>query len=228
MHLRPTVLALLVFLTPFAAEAAEPQVLSEAFGKKMVEAITAYRNKDYEKAKAKVDEAEKVQPGTTAAANMSGAIAMERQDFAAAKADFERALAIDPQFFPAQFNLTEIPFQQKKYAEARTLLQAIEITESTDTELIEYKVFLTYLLEGNTEEAEKRLEAIKFPSNTPAYYFAHAAWDFANERRNEAQSWIQSSGRIFQPHQNMIYAETLEDLGWLQRKPAPAAGAEGS
>ncbi len=197
MHLRPTVLALLVFLTPFAAEAAEPQVLSEAFGKKMVEAITAYRNKDYEKAKAKVDEAEKVQPGTTAAANMSGAIAMERQDFAAAKADFERALAIDPQFFPAQFNLTEIPFQQKKYAEARTLLQAIEITESTDTELIEYKVFLTYLLEGNTEEAEKRLEAIKFPSNTPAYYFAHAAWDFANERRNEAQSWIQSSGRIF-------------------------------
>lgn len=200
--------------------------MSPVYRQQMIEAINAYRSKDLKTAKAKIDEAEKIQPGTTAAANLSGAINMELEQYDAAKADFERALAVDPAFFPALFNLTEIPFQQKKYAESRSMLQGLKTDDSSNKELIQYKVYLTYLLEGNDAEAQKRLEAIKFPSDTPAYYFAHAAWEFAHDNRNEAQSWIQSSGRIFQPRQNAIFAETLEELGWLTRQ-APAPAAEG-
>ncbi len=224
MQLRRTASLFALLLTSLTVRSAPPEVFSEPFRVKMVEGITAYQSKDYDTAQAKVEEADKIQPGTTAVANMTGAIAMEREQYDAAKAAFERALAVDPKFFPARFNLTEIPFQQKKYAESRTLLEALDVTEPSEKELIEYKVFLTYLLEGNTAEAQKRLEAIKFPSDTPAYYFAHAAWEFANDQRNEAQSWIQSAGRIFPPHKSVIYAETLEDLGWLQRKASePAA-----
>ncbi len=228
MHLRQLVSSLVFLFTLFPLRGVEPEQLSPVFRQKMIEAINAYRAKDLKTAKARIDEAEKIQPGTTAAANMSGAIAMELEQYEAAKTDFERALAIDPTFFPAQFNLTEIPFQQKKYAEARTMLEALAPLDSDGKELVEYKVFLTYLLEGQNDVAAKRLEAIKFPSDTPAYYFAHAAWEFAHDNRNEAQSWVQSSSRIFKPHQNAIFAETLEELGWLTRKASVTSEVKGA
>lgn len=202
-------------------QAAEPEKLSLAFRERMIDAIMAYRKKDFASAAAKVEEAERVQPNTTAAANMRGAIAMETDQYEEARTSFERALTIDPDFFPARFNLCEIPFQQKEYSQAREMLLKLPTKDSAQSELVQYKIFMTYLLEKKEKEAEEVLEAIKFPSDTPAYYFAHAAWDFAHERRTEAEGWVKSASRIFKPHENLIYAETLEELGWLKRNQAP-------
>lgn len=219
-------LCLIVPLTISPAAAKDPEVLTPAFRQRMIDAITAYRQKDFDTAKVKVEEAERVQPNTTAAANMQGAIAMELNDYDEARAAFERALEIDPDFFPAKFNLCEIPFQKKQYGEARELYKKLPTTDSSQSELVQYKIFMTYLLQKMEKEAQETLDAIKFPSDTPAYYFAHAAWNFAHENRKEAESWVQSATRIFPPHVNLIFAETLEELGWLKRGQAAAETPE--
>lgn len=208
-------------LTSHPLQAAEPEQLTPAFRERMIDAIMAYRQKDFATASAKLAEAERLQPNTTAAANMRGAVAMETDQYDEARASFERAVKIDPDFFPARFNLCEIPFQQKKYSEAREMYLKLPTKDSSQSELVQYKIFMSYLLEKKEKEAEEVLDAIKFPSDTPAYYFAHAAWDFAHERPKEAEGWIKSASRIFKPHENLIYAETLEELGWLKRNLVP-------
>jgi len=180
-------------------QAVEPEKLSLAFRERMIEAIMAYRKKDFATAAAKIEEAERVQPNTTAAANMRGAIAMESDQYEVARTSFERALTIDPDFFPARFNLCEIPFQQKEYSQAREMYLKLPTKDSAQSELVQYKIFMTYLLEKKEKEAEEVLETIKFPSDTP----------------------VKSASRIFKPHENLIYAETLEELGWLKRNQVP-------
>lgn len=197
-----------------------PEAMSPDFREKMIEAIKAFKQKDYDAALIRVKEAEMIQSDTTATANLRGAISLQTGNFDDARKFFNEALTLDPTFYPAKFNLGEIPFQQKDYAASREVYRKL-LEENPKDELAQYKVFLTYLLEKNDERAAEELEKIEFPSDTPAYYFAHAAWEFAHGNVAEAESWIQSSARIFPPHVNLIYAESLEELGWLNRGGTP-------
>lgn len=210
-------LCVLLILPASRLSAADSPPMTPEFREKVIEAIKAFHERDLEKATAKIAEAEKIQPGTTATANLRGAIALQSGNYAQAAKYFQRALEIDSSFYPAKFNLGEIEFRQKKYSEARVIFEKL-LAENKDDELAQYKVFLTYLLQSDEKKAQEVLDAMKFPSNTPAYYYAHAAWEYSHRNTKEAASWVQSSARIFPPHVNLIYAETLEDLGWLKRK----------
>lgn len=228
MRLLCAIALLLLALPLHAAEkTSEAPPLKPAYRERVIEAINAFHAEDFETALKKVDEAETIQPGTTAIANLRGAIALESGRFAEAEKHFKAALAIDPDFFPAKFNLGEIPFKQKNYGESRQIYNKL-LEEHPEDELVQYKVFLSYLLENKPEMAQKVLDNMKFPSDTPAYYYAHAAWDYKRRNAKEAEAWVQSSARIFPAHKNLIYAETLEELGWLRRsaRAKPAAAPE--
>jgi predicted Zn-dependent protease len=209
---------LLAFVVPLHGAEEDPfKGLSVDYGRIIRQAVERFHARDFDAALARIAEADKLAPDTPIALNMRGAIAIERRQFAEGAKYCEEALKKDPKFFPARFNLAEIPFLQKQYAEARRIFGAL-LAEEPKNELLQYRVFLTHLLEKNEGAARQELEKLKFPSDTGAYYYAHAAWEFAHDNEKEALRWIQAGDWIFTPEKNIYFADVLRDLGWLKRQ----------
>ena len=214
-------------IAPYAL--AETNELSKLYPPAYVQvlrgAIQSFTDRDFEAATRQLDEADKMFPASVYSLNMRGAIAIERKQFDEGKKYCQEALKQDSKFFPARFNLAEIPFVQKRYAEARKGFETL-LEKDPKNELLQYRVFLTYLLEGNEQAAQQALQAIRFPSNTTAYYYAHAAWEFAHGNEEKALGWIRSGNWVFPPFRNTHFADVLHDLGWLKRPESKTAAAE--
>jgi len=82
------------------------------------------RRQEFAKALAAVDQLEKKQPDKPLAANLRGRIQLLQKDQAGARKSFERALAIDPNFFPAVASLGALDVADKKPAEAKKRFEA--------------------------------------------------------------------------------------------------------
>src|SRR3977135_997011 len=101
--------------------------------------------------------------GAATSQNLRGVILMRQAQYDQAEVALQKALATDPKFWNARFNLAEIPFLRKDWAEAPflgndggearkrfdALLQgnAAEL-QGDAAQLIQYKILLTYLLQG--------------------------------------------------------------------------------
>ncbi len=164
---------------------------------------------------------EKIAPASAVVINMRAAVAIEERRLEEGNELCRKALELDPRYFPARFNLAEILFLQKKFAESRDGFEQL-LAEDPANELVQYRVFLTYLLEGNDAAAEDALKRIKYPGNSGAYYYAKAAWAIKHGQQEEGDGWIKSGDWVFSRQKNYHLAEALYDLGWLKR---PADGA---
>jgi putative PEP-CTERM system TPR-repeat lipoprotein len=88
--------------------------------------IGAYvRQRQFDKALAEVDRLEKKQPNTALAANVRGGVLLVKGDAAAARKQFERALQIDPGYYPAAAQLTRLDLQENKPDAARQRLETV-------------------------------------------------------------------------------------------------------
>ena len=97
-----------------------------------------------------------------------------------AEAALLEAVRIDPKFWNARFNLAEIPFLKRDWAEARTRFQQLLSSnvaglEGEATQLIQYKILLTYLLEGKENMVDSMLAKFELSPDTPAVHYANAA-----------------------------------------------------
>jgi hypothetical protein len=127
---------------------------------------------------------------------------------------------MDPKFFPAKFNLCEIPFLQKRYADARKGWEALYSRTAADDptiELLVYRIFLTRLLESDLAGAKEWLEKLPFPSQTPAYQYAHAAWERQNGNVTKWQEWIDSAEFIWPNSKRASFSDVLYQLKWLTK-----------
>jgi tetratricopeptide (TPR) repeat protein len=217
------------FLLPVAAPRSRgaegvAKGLPDAYEKVMTEAAHAFLARDFKTALAQLDEADEIVPNTPMALNTRGAIAIEEKHFDEGRKYCEAALVQAPKYFPARFNLGEIPFLQKQYAEARKVFSEL-LAEDPKNELLAYRVFLTYLLEKNDAAAKAELDKMKLPGTTGAGYYAHGAWEFAHGNSKKAMIWLHAGDFIYSPDQNLYLAEVLCDLGWIGR-PKPALPAE--
>jgi tetratricopeptide (TPR) repeat protein len=197
-----------------------PQTAAEEAQKKLREAIASYQADDYEAALRRTEEAEKLEATNPDIANVRGAIYVKQQQWDLATAQFNKALTLNPKHFPAQFNLGEVSFLQKKYGASRLVFRPLYDADPNN-ELLVYKIFLTYLLEGNEPESTTWLKKMDFTGKTPAYYFAQAAWHFHRQEEAAAQGYVSSAVSIYGPAANNLFAEPLIHVGWLKR---PAAG----
>lgn len=77
------------------------------------------RQKDYRAALKAVDAIEAKQPSKPVASQLRGEIHVARQDFAAARQSFTKALSIDPLYYPAAASLASLDMRDKKPEEAR-------------------------------------------------------------------------------------------------------------
>src|SRR5205807_284732 len=102
--------------------------------------------------------------------------------------------------FEALFNNTPSPGGDKNQA----------------AQVIKFKIYLTLLLEGKDSRAQKMMEQFQFTGDTPALYYAQAAWEFKHNNAAKANDWIVSAKKIYSPALNMVFADSFYDVGWLQ------------
>ena len=190
------------------------------------QAMESFLVRDFKGALANVDKADQVLPPTVWTLNVRGAVAIEQRNFAEGVKYCEAALKLDGAFFPAKFNLSEVLFLQGKYAEARALwlrlLQSYPLHRApgradTTAELLLYRIFLTFLLEKDTKNAREWLEKIPYPSSTPAYPYAHAAWEHELGRMEKWEEWLKQTENIWPASERASFSDLLMQLGWIKR-----------
>ncbi len=180
------------------------------------DSMRSFSQRDFATALSIVQKAEQQYLATPMSINVRGAVAIEEKRFDEGRQLCIEALKQDPKFYPARFNLAEIPFVQGKYAEARNLFQKLQEEHPKD-ELLQFRVLLTHLLEKNDPAAREALDQVPFLSNSPIYYYSNAAWEFAHGNEKEALSWIDRGNWVFPPAKTRNYADVFYDLGWLKR-----------
>jgi tetratricopeptide (TPR) repeat protein len=187
----------------------------------LMEAMRRFQLRDFKGATDYIERADEVLPPTAWSLNVRGAIAIEQHDFERGFRLCSDALKLDPGFFPAKFNICEIPFLQGKYAEARGLWMKIYNTVKAGdsiSELLTYRIYLTYLLENDFDRAKDWLEKLPFPSQTPAYQYAHAAWSRQKGDLAKWDDWIRSAAYIWPETKRGEFADVLIQLGWIKRE----------
>jgi tetratricopeptide (TPR) repeat protein len=211
--------------------AAERSAKTKAFARsRFEEAQKAFQQRDLETARKFVDEADAADPNQPAMLNLRGEILMEQKEFDQAEAVFKSASKADPKFREAQYNLAQIPFKKKDYAQARSRFETLfGQTPGGDknqaAQLIKFKIYMTLLLEGKESRAQKMMEQFQFTGDTPALYYAQAAWEFKHNNPNKATDWITSAKKIYSPALNVIFIDSFYDLGWLASSAITAAPA---
>jgi tetratricopeptide (TPR) repeat protein len=209
---------------------------TKAFAKSRVEqARQAFQQRDLTAALKFVDDAISADPNNAAIINLRGEILMEQKQFDQAEAEFKKSLKADSKFRQAQFNLALVPLKKKDYTTARDRFEALlgkvpGGDKSEAAQIIKFNIFVTFLLEGKESRAQKMMEQFQFTGDTPALYYAQAAWEFKHNNPNKATDWITSAKKIYSPALNLVFADSFYDLGWLQspavaNSPAPAAEA---
>src|SRR6184192_1541138 len=197
---------------------------------KFEQAQQALRRRDFGTAGKLVDEADQADPNQPTTLNLRGEILMEQKQFDEAEAVFKRAAKLDPKFREAQYNLAQIPFKKKDYAKARERFEALfERTPGGDknqaSQLIKFKIYMTLLLDGKESRAQAIMEQFQFTGDTPALYYAQAAWEFKHSNPEKAADWTASAKRIYSPALNNVFADAFYDVGWMQ-SPEIATASE--
>lgn len=184
---------------------------------------TAYRAFDagnFPEALKQLDAIDARQPRLAASKNLRGVMLMRQGNYDQAEAALAEAARIDPKFWNARFNLAEIPFLKRDWAEARKRLGELLSTSQFDltqeaSQLIQYKIVLTYLMEGKSNTVDSILA--KLSSDTPAIDYVKAVVALQQKNEAEAKDWISAAEKKYSPQLNKLFAESLYEIGWLKK-----------
>ncbi|PYK13410.1 MAG: hypothetical protein DME65_02005, partial [Verrucomicrobia bacterium] len=188
----------------------------------------ALRQRDLATALKLADEADQADPNQASTINLRGEILMQQEQFDQAETAFKKAAKLDPKLREAQYNLAQIPFKKKEYAKARDRFETLyKRTPGGDknqaAELIKFKIYMTLLLEGKESRAHAMMDEFQFTGDTPALYYAQAAWEFQHNNAEKAADWTASANKIYSPALNSVFADAFYDVGWIQRPAAATA-----
>ncbi len=215
-------------LTSAADRAAQAQATA---AEKYEQAEQAFQQRDLTAARRLVDEADAANPNQAVTINLKGEILLAQKDFDGAENAFKQAIKLDPKLSEAHYNLAQIPFKKKEYAKARDRFEALFAAttpapandKNQTSQILKFKIYLTLLLEGKDSRAQKMMEQFQFTGDTPALYYAQAAWEFKHNNAPKANDWIVSARKIYSPALNYVFADSFYDLGWLQSQSTTTA-----
>jgi len=216
--------------TPVTLEVTSPADRIATAQAALGKAKRAFRAGDFERAAELLDEVEAAMPNQAITYNLRGEILLAQGKEAEAESAFRNALVADPQSVEARQNLARIPFRKQDYETARKQLEELLGAISGDKpggqreQLIRYQIYLTLLREGREGAAQKALEEFKMMDQTPALYYAQAAWAFQHGNPKQAGNWVANAANLFSADQNRAFAASLADLGWLPAGPAGSPG----
>ena len=208
--------AIACLLIASSIRAETPKDMPPDYIKTVQSAMRTFSTRDFKTTLALVDKAESMYQATAMTVNVKAAIAIEEKRFDEGKEFCLKALQLDPKFFPALFNLAEIPFMQGKYAEARLAYEKL-LDDEASVDLIKFRLYLTYLLEKNDEVAKQLLDKIPLLNDTPIYFYSYAAWEFAHGDEKKAQTYLNSAETVFPKSKRGNFLDVFYDIGWLKR-----------
>ena len=207
-------------LTAFAADNVAPTKaeLEEMYN-------SAYRAFDagkFPEALKQLDAIDARQPDLAASKNLRGVILMRQGNYDQAEAALTEAARIDPKFWNARFNMAEIPFLKKDWPEARKRFEQLLSTGGSDlakeaSQLIQYKILLTYLMEGKSNMVDSILAKLELSPDTPAVDYVKAAVALQQKNETEAKDWITAAEKNYSPQLNKLFVESLYEIGWMEK-----------
>jgi tetratricopeptide (TPR) repeat protein len=203
-----------------AQDAAKAPEVSEQYRKLYEQAVQQFQRNDMKGALATLDKAEKAQADIPQGYNLRGAIQVKLKNFDEARKAFEKSIAINPKMTMSLFNLGETEFLAKNYTQAKARFKTF-LDQAGPNDLADYKVFLCNLLSGNDAEAKKMMDSFAPSPNTPVSYFCKAAWDFKKGDKEGAVQYLQSAFSIYPSGQNMLFADSMIELGWISSGDVP-------
>lgn len=181
------------------AQAAIEQVLAD------------YENKNYDAALAQLEELQKARPSDPLVLNLIGSVYVKKQNYQKAERHFRESLEKEPGFFPAQYNLGELLFLQEKYPAAREHFQTMRASDLRN-ELLQFKVGLCDLQAGETDRAKRVMNAIKYPGDSPAWYYGQAALAHKEGNTAKAREFVRGAKFVYGPEKTALFDETFENL----------------
>src|ERR1044072_4302063 len=221
MNIRKFATITVLVLSSFAATNVAPTKaeLESMYDK----AFREFNASNYPQALKELDAIDARQPDLAESQNLRGVILMRQAQYDEAEAALQKALATDPKFWNARFNLAEIAFLRKDWTEARKrfegLLQGNAELQGEASQLIQYKVLLTYVLEGKENMVDSILAKFELSPDTPAVQYSNAAIAFQHKNEKEAKDLLAAAEKKFSAQLNKLFAESLYEVGWMQ-KPA--------
>src|SRR5438477_4981563 len=193
MKIRKIAAISVLVLSSFAASNVAPSKAElEAMYDK---AFRQFDTNNFPEALKQLDAIDARQPDLAESQNLRGVIFMREGIYDKAEAALQEALRIDPKFWNARFNLAEIPFLKKDWADARTRFQELLTNNAAElqgeaTQLIQYKILLTYLFQGNDTMVDSILAKFELSPDTPAVHYANAAIALQHQNVPDAKNWM--------------------------------------
>jgi Tfp pilus assembly protein PilF len=175
------------------------------------EATQLMRENRYLPAMHDVVAALKLDPDNPAAYALRGNLFATKKMWTQAEADYATAIRLDRANLPLKFDLGQIDFAQKKYADARPFFAAAQ-PDPDIGDLAQYEVFLCDLLGGHEDVAAQELDVFNQVGSNASYYFANAAWSLTHHDKAKAREWLTSAGHIYTPYKFKLYADNLIGL----------------
>ena len=156
-----------------------------------LEAATAdYQTGHFDSALTKLDQQDRAQGPTAESRDLRGEISLQQGNFVAAEQAFTAAHKQARELFPPRLHLAGTYLREKKYSAAREVYEklAAETNIFTSNERVRHALLVTALAARDRVGTKDALDSIKFPTETPAYYFAQAAAEFAQGNESAAGS----------------------------------------
>lgn len=174
--------------------------------------IETYDKGDYKAVIAKLDALAEGQAPDPLLLNLYGSVHTKMKDHAKANEYFDKALEIQPGYFPALYNKGEILFLEKNYPAARSHFQEMRESDRRN-ELLQFKVVLCDLETGEEESAKRIMNAIKYPGDSPAWHYAQAAWELKQGNKGKARRLVRGA-RFIYGDKTSLFDETFQNLGY--------------
>jgi len=182
-----------------------------------------FQKGNFADARSALDQFEKAGQPTVDSYDLRGCIDMEQGNLNEAGKAFAAAHNANSSIFTPRLHAGDLFFRQKQYAEARGAYETLwkETNILISKERLRYGILLTYLGEKDEAAAKETFEQITFPTESPAYYYAQAAWAFAHGKQRDAEKWLKSAAKVYDATTTSWFARPLYDFGWIKSKPLP-------
>lgn len=205
-------LAAVLFSTSFALAQFSAPDPEEAKNMAIERVLLDYEAQKYDEALERLFDLKDRHPGDPLILNLIGSVYTKKQNYQKAEKAFRQALDLEPGFFPAAYNLGELLFLQQKYTLARQYYQTMRATDHRH-ELLQFKVALCDILSGDTEQAKKVMNVIKYPGDSPAWYYAHAALEHKEGNTAKAREYVRGAKFVYGPEKTALFDETFQTIG---------------
>ena len=202
-----------------------PEAKRKDYLEKLVSAQRLFNDKRIFEAVDKANEAAAIFPDNPELLNLIGACQVEFRNFDKAMEAFKKADTLAPDHPKIFFNIAELNFVTKNWAEAEANLTKVlklsppgaDRANFQISRLTEFKLMLAKLKLNKAAEAASMAKNHDYLDDSPYPYYAEAALLFSQGKGVEAEGLMARAGRIYQdPNILSPWQDTMIEFGYVK------------